>query len=48
MTLPNMLNINNQTSKFYGIISNLMGTAITSSLNHRLAACVVKGYKKKQ
>jgi hypothetical protein len=38
--------INITTNKFRGIISNLIETASTSSLNQQLAACIMKSHKK--
>ena len=41
----NILN-NYQTKRFTNVIPDLIKTAITSTLNYRLGACIMKGKKK--
>jgi hypothetical protein len=45
-TFTNRIMTNITTNKFRSIISNLIETASNSTLNHQLAACIMKNHKK--
>jgi len=46
LALPNNVPINNTAQKFWSIIYDLIHVAKESTLNHQLAACIMKKYKK--